>query len=152
MSDGFEKFEEFLSGAQKRISSGMERSLERSGEIVRKNIVKGIRSQEFNFAPLKDSTLAAKSKTRKRSGHMIPAGSNLVLIDQGDYLSSITSVRKDDEVMIGTNHPQARRLELGFETTGQEARPHFEPGLKMSEDEYREELMTSLQECFRFDT
>jgi hypothetical protein len=54
--------------------------------------------------------------------------------------------------MIGTNHPQARRLEFGFETTGQVARPHFEPGLKKSEDEVREELMTSLQECFRFDT
>jgi len=151
MSDPFEKFDDFLGGLSDRVSNGMADGLERSGEIVRKNIVKGIRNQEFNFAPLKPSTIEAKSKPRNRAGHSIPAGSNLILIDQGDYLSSITAVRKGDEELIGTNHPQGRRLEFGDETNGQEARPHFEPGLAKSEDEVKEELMESFKECFKFD-
>ena len=133
MSDPFEKFDSFLGGLHHEITEKLEGTLERGGEIIRKNIVKGIRNQEFNFEPLKPATVAAKSKPRVRSGHQIPAGSSLILIDQGDYLSSITSVKKDGEILVGTNHPQGKRLEFGFEPTGQVARPHFQPGLDASE-------------------
>ena len=152
MSDQFEKFDAFLGNLHHEIIEKLEDSLERGGEIIRKNIVKGIRNQEFNFAPLKPSTVAAKSKPRMRSGHQIPAGSSLILVDQGDYLSSVTTVKKDGEVLVGTNHPQGRRLEFGYEPAGQEARPHFEPGLNKSEPEVKEEFESAIKGCFRFDS
>lgn len=151
MSDPFEKFGDFLGGVHDKMTTELGNALERSGEIVRKNIVKGIRDQSFGFAPLKPRTMEAKLSQRIRSGHIIGPGSSLILIDQGDYLASFTVVAKNSEVMIGTNHPQARALEFGYEPRNLVARPHCEPGLKQSEEEVKEEMAAAFRECFKFD-
>jgi hypothetical protein len=128
----------------------MERPLMIAGEIVRANIVKGIRGQKFDFAPLSPVTKEAKSKPRKRGGFTISAGTDGILMDQTDYVGSFAVEQIDwDEVHVGTDHPQGRALEHGYEPRNLPARPHVAPALEESRDKIEEKLGDAFKEIFK---
>jgi HK97 gp10 family phage protein len=119
----------------------MERPLLIAGEIVRANIVKGIRGQKFDFAPLAESTIERKKQKNY---------SDLILIAQGDYVASFTVEQEDwDEVHIGTNHAQGRALEFGYEPRNLPARPHVAPALEASREKVEEKLGEAFKEIFK---
>jgi len=105
----------------------MGNALEVGAEIVRANIIKGIRDQKYSFAPLSQRTKEYKQKKGL---------SPLILIAEGDYMASFaTKAVSWDEVHIGSNHPQSRALEFGYEPRGLPARPHVGPAMMDSIDE-----------------
>lgn len=119
----------------------MERPLMIAGEIVRANIVKGIRGQKFDFAPLAEATIERKKQKNY---------SDLILIAQGDYVASFAVEQQDwDEVHIGTNHAQGRALEHGYEPRNLPARPHVAPALEESRDKIEEILGDAFKEIFK---
>lgn len=119
----------------------MERPLLIAGEIVRANIVKGIRGQKFDFAPLVESTIERKKQKNY---------SDLILIAQGDYVASFAVEQEDwDEVHIGTNHAQGRALEMGYEPRNLPARPHVAPALEASREKVEEKLGEAFKEIFK---
>jgi len=128
-----------------RLQNSMEKhmgdALERGAEIVRGYIVKGIRDQSLGHTPLKPATLARKAKKSQ---------SDLILIAEGDYIASFATDKEAwDTVHVGTNFPQSRAMEHGYEPAGIPARPHVEPALEASIEEYLEELQSGLSEMWR---
>lgn len=74
----------------------MDTTMIRCGEIVRKNIIKGIQQQKIEGPPLKASTIEAKAKR---------GGSDKTLIDKRHYFSSFTVYEESkSKVHIGSNH------------------------------------------------
>ncbi|MCL2154046.1 MAG: phage morphogenesis protein [Leptospirales bacterium] len=150
MEEGFDDFIKKLNNAGTLLKENMENALMVSGEIVRGNIVKGIRGQKYNFVPLAPATLKAKSKPRKRGKYTIRAGSRLTLVDQSDYVASFAVEKKDwDEVQVGTNHPQGRALELGYAPRNLPARPHVAPAFEESIDVVQKTLQDALSGVFK---
>lgn len=130
-----------LAGLSTVVRKRMERPLMVSGEVVRANIVKGIRGQKFNFAPLKPATVERKQLKNK---------SSLILISEGDYMASFAVEQKRwDEVQIGTNHKQGRALEFGYKPRRLQKRPHVAPALKASEKKIHELLEQGFKEVFK---
>ncbi|GAB4220026.1 MAG: hypothetical protein Kow00102_05730 [Spirochaetota bacterium] len=118
------------------IREHMGNALETAAEIVRANVVKGIRDQRYPFAPL-----AQRTKEYKQMKGLSP----LILIAEGDYLASFTTKKVSwDEVHIGSNHPQSRALEFGYEPRGLPARPHL--GLALAESTH--DVMSTLRDAF----
>jgi len=116
-------------------------ALERGAELLRGNVVKYIRDQKGNWPPLAESTV--KQKAAKNQ-------SDLILIAEGDYESSFATDRKSwDEVQMGSNHPQSRALEFGYEPRGLQARPHFWPAMEEGIDGYLNELQQGLATMFQ---
>ncbi len=127
----------------------MGNALYRSGEIVRKNIVKGIRDQKYKslWPALKENTLKAKTNSKRANKGK---GSSLILIDKGDYLSSFAVAKKStEEVHVGSNHPQSRALEFGYEKNNIPARPHVLPAFEDSKSELETELTSAIGDVFR---
>ncbi|TAL31584.1 MAG: phage morphogenesis protein [Spirochaetes bacterium] len=137
MEGNFDRLMELLENFKEHMEDKMASPLEEAGEIVRKNIVKGIRDQKWLMPPL-----AAKTGLRKaKLGH-----SPLILIAKGDYFASFTTERiRWDEVHVGTNHPQGRALEFGYAPRGLPARPHMTPAL----EESMPEVMEVIEEGYR---
>jgi hypothetical protein len=122
------------------LKKNMERPLLIAGEVVRTNIVKGIRGQKYNFKPLAPSTVEQKARQKH---------SNLILIAQGDYMGSFTVEQRDwDEVHIGTNHNQGRALEFGYKPRNLPARPHVGPGLEESREKIKDILEDGFKQVF----
>lgn len=147
INDFIGKLDEFV----ENIDKVEVKALSRCGEHLRGNIIKGIRDQKFDFAPLKDETIKAKqNKNRKRGGETIGKGSSLILIDKSDYVSSFTSSVDEAEkkVAVGTNEPQGRALEFGYEANNLQARPHIEPALDESIPGFKDILVEVLPEVF----
>lgn len=118
------------------IQETMGNALEVSAENIRAAVIKGIRDQKYSYAPL-----AQRTKEYKQKKGLSP----LILIAEGDYLSSFATKKINwDEVHIGSNHPQSRALEFGYEPRGLPARPHFAPAMLDSVDE----VITTLQGAF----
>lgn len=124
-------------------------TLEIAAEAVCANVVKGIRDQKWDMEPLKPETLEAKSKHRGGKDPK-PPGSNLILIDQADYLASFTTEKVSwDEIHVGSNHDQARALEFGYEPRNLPARPHFHPGIEESVEEFLDIIGEGFRSMFK---
>lgn len=133
----FDNIKYFENNMQKHMSI----ALEVAAEIVRANVVKGIRDQKYLFAPLSIYTKEYKQKKGL---------SPLILIAEGDYLASFTTEKVDwDEVHIGSNHPQSRALEFGYEPKGLPARPHLAPALADSVNEVIDTLQDAFAKIFK---
>ncbi len=143
-------WDKFLNLKNLNIVKQMDNALVTAGEVVRRNIVKGIQEQRIEGPSLKSTTLEAKSKPRKRGKDTIPSGSNLKLIDQGDYVSSFATEQvSETEVHVGSNHDQARALEFGYAPRNLPARPHVGPAVERSMDEMGEVLRESFEGAFK---
>ncbi len=129
-----------LENIERAMQDHMGDALETAGELLRGNIVKGIRNQKFDFAPLAESTKKTKIRDNK---------SPLILIREGDYLASFAVKREGwDKVHVGSNHPQGRALEHGYEPGNLPARPHVAPALGESAEEILDTLGNGLATVF----
>lgn len=130
-----------LANVESAMRDHMGAALARGAEVVRGSVVKFIRDQKGNWPALKPETIERKEKEGQ---------SDLTLIAEGDYMSSITTDQRAwDEVHVGTNHPQARAQEFGYEPAGIPARAHFWPGTEEAIGDYLEELQQGLATMFQ---
>ena len=144
MPQGFEDFFKVLDNYPKTMQKNMDNSLRRSAEIVRTNVIKGIHAQKWSssWPKLSPQYLAQKESRGDNpniliSGYRAPSSQ----IPHEHYVQSFSvEKRKNLSYVIGTNYPQARALEYGFEARGIPARPHLAPALKESEEEIKSEL------------
>lgn len=143
MEGNIDKLLNILGGLNSHIQNHMGDALERAGEIVRKHVVTGIRDQRWPMPPLAARTIDRKMKLRQ---------SRLILIARGDYFASFAVARVSwDEVHMGTNHAQGRRLEFGYPPGSKDitpSRPHVGPALDDSRDEVLEELLEGYKTVF----
>jgi hypothetical protein len=118
-----DKFEKRIAKAAANMSADLGIALEIAGEVVRGNIVKGIRDQKWNFKPLAESTLKKKKERQ-------------ILIETSDYVNSFAVQKTSNlEVQVGTVEPRARALEFGREEVNLPPRPHVGPGFRDSKNE-----------------
>ena len=144
MPQGFDKFFKALDGHSKGVHKNMDNALRRSAEILRTNVTKGIHSQKWSSAwpALSPEYLEQKESRGDNtniliSGHRSPTSKSPA---QNYVQSFAVAKRKQLSYAVGTNHPQGRALEHGFEARGLPARPHLEPALKESEKAIKNEL------------
>ncbi|MBN2435584.1 MAG: phage morphogenesis protein [Spirochaetes bacterium] len=109
-------------------ADAISQSVGRCAHIARKQIIKNIRDQKIEGPDLLPQTRAKKRGSQK-------------LIEKGDYLSSYTTKQiSKTEAHVGTNHPQARALELGYEPRNLAARPHVGPAFEEAQEEMADEF------------
>ncbi len=122
------------------LQDSMGDALETGAEHFRGAIIKGIRDQKWPHPPLKESTKEKKDKAGQ---------SDKILIAEGDYLSSFAVEKVAwDEVHVGTNHPQGRALEFGYEPRNLPARAHVGPAIDEETEEYLDILQKGMGHMF----
>ncbi len=149
MPQGFEHFFKALDGYSKSVEQNMDHALRRSAEILRTNVTKGIHAQKWSSSwPALSAKYLEQKESRGNntniliSGHRSPTSTN----PAQNYVQSFSvAKRKRLSYAIGSNYPQARALEYGFEARGLPARPHLEPALKESEEAIKDELRKGFQ-------
>ncbi len=133
-----------------RIHRQADKAVARSAKILRAAVVKKIHSQPANWPALDPKYAARKAKA---------GGSNKKLISgvrsrkgshpSGNYVNSFADQKVGDaEYAVGSNHPQARALEFGFEKKKIKARPHLAPAAKETEEERRADMVNTMREVF----
>lgn len=138
-----DSFGPMLMRAAKKGSKVLEKTQAKNAAILQANIIKGIRSQKYrtNWPELSEATKERKKKLRL---------SPLILIAHGEYSASFETRKHDSTTYeVGTNAPQARRLEFGFETGGTKERPHVRPAMKDSIEPIRENYGNAISEIFQ---
>lgn len=145
---GFDEAIEKLVKLPGRIHSQADKAVARGAKILRGAVIKKIHSQPSNW-PALDPKYAAR---KARAG-----GSNKKLISgvrtkkgshpSGNYVNSFADQKvADGEYAVGSNHPQARALEFGYEKKNIKARPHLNPALKESADAIRDDMVNTMRE------
>lgn len=145
---GFDEAIEKLVQLPGRIHSQADKAVARGAKILRAAVIKKIHSQPSNWPALDPKYAARKAKA---------GGSNKKLISgvrshkgshpSGNYVNSFTDQKiADAQYAVGSNHPQARALELGYEKKNIKARPHLNPALKESADEIRADMVNTMRE------
>lgn len=149
---GFDRLARVLGDAPAALRRETDRAVARTAHVVRSRTVKGIGGEyQMDFAPL--SERYARWKKRHR-------GSNLILVSGirrgkkqqvgGNYRNSFAVEKRREGVYeVGSNHPQARALEMGYEPRNLPARPHLTRALDESRDDYRREVLGALQRAFQ---
>ena len=156
---GFDRLTRVLGDAPSALRRETDRAVARTAHVVRSRTVKGIGGEyQMDFAPL--SERYARWKKRHR-------GSNLILVSGirrgkkqqvgGNYRNSFAVEKRSEGVYeVGSNHPQARALEMGFDGTDSKgrkknmpARPHLTRALDESSEDYRREVLGALQRAFK---
>lgn len=133
-----------------RIHSQADKAVARGAKILRTAVIKKIHSQPANWPALDPKYAARKAKA---------GGSNKKLISgvrsrtgshpSGNYVNSFADQKvADAEYAVGSNHPQARALEFGYEKKKIKKRPHLNPALKESADEIRADMVNTMREVF----
>ena len=144
MPQGFEEFFKHLDSYPKSMEKNMDKALRRSAEILRTNLIKGIHSQRWSSSWPALSTKYLEQKEARGdntniliSGYRAPSSR----VPTEHYVQSFAvQKRKKLSYAVGTNYPQARALEYGFEARGLPARPHLAPALQDSEEAIKAEL------------
>ncbi|PJZ43672.1 phage virion morphogenesis protein [Leptospira brenneri] len=137
-----DSFGPMLARAISKGSKVLEKAQAQNAAVVQSNIIKGIRSQKYvtNWPSLSEAT-----KKRKRKLRLSP----LTLVAHGDYSSSFETRKHDNTTYeVGTNRPDARRHEFGFEAGGEPERPHVRPALKDSAEQIKENYVRAVSEIF----
>ncbi|MBN8220693.1 MAG: hypothetical protein J0L53_07195 [Spirochaetes bacterium] len=151
MSLDLEGFEDALKKCVElpgRIHKQADKAVARGVKIVRGAVIKKIHSQPGNWPALDPKYAARKAKA---------GGSNKKLISgvrskrgshpSTNYVNSFTDKKiADAEYAIGSNHPQARALEFGYEKKNIKARPHLNPAVKESADAVRLDMVNTFKE------
>lgn len=133
-----------------RIQSQRNKAVARGAKILVGAVKKKIHSQPSSWPGLDE-----KYEKRKRA----QGGSNKKLISgvrrgkgshpSGNYVNSFADQKiADAEYAVGSNHPQARVLEFGFEKKNIKARPHLNPALKEQADNIRKDMVDTMREIF----
>lgn len=144
---GFDEFIQHLDGVSKRFEHHSDISVKRSTNVIRMNVIKEIDSQPASWAAL-------SPEYAKRKAAM--GGSRLMLVSgvrspssktpMANYRNSYDVIKVDHAAYAaGTNYPQARALEHGFEARGVKARPHVEPAVNKSKPEILKEYKNMMQ-------
>jgi phage gpG-like protein len=149
---GFDRLHRVLGEAPRRFRVETDRAVSRTAHIVRSRTVKGIGGEyQADFAPL--SVRYALWKKRHR-------GSDLILVSGirkgrrqqlgGNYRNSFAVDKIEDGVYaVGSNHPQARALELGYPKKNLPARPHLGRALDESRGDFKDEVLSAMQRTFQ---
>lgn len=134
MSEFFGNWDRFENLGNIPFADAIGQTVGRCAELVRGQIVKNIRDQKIEGPDLKASTWRKKKGSQK-------------LIEEGDYLSSYATKQiSNTEAHVGSNHPQARALELGYEPRNLDPRPHVGPAFEEAQDDMIEEFTQSMIE------
>lgn len=147
---GFDEAMDKLVKLPGRIHSQADKAVARGAKILRGAIIKKIDSQPGTWAALDPRYLRRKLKaggSNKKliSGVRSKSGSH----PSGNYRNSFADQKVGDAVYaVGSNHPQARALEFGYEKKNIKARPHVDPALKESADEIRTDMVNTMREVF----
>lgn len=137
-----DSFGPMLAKAAKRGSKILGKTQAENAAILQANITKGIRSQKYATSW---PSLSEKTKARKKRERLSP----LILIAHGEYSSSYEIRKHDSETYeVGTNAPQARAQELGYEAGGIKERPHVRPAMKDSIEPIKENYLKAISEIF----
>lgn len=147
---GFNEAMQKLAQLPGRIKSQSDKAVARGAKILRAAVIKKIHSQPSNWEALDPKYAARKAKA---------GGSNKMLISgvrrrkgshpSGNYVNSFADQKiAEGEHAVGSNHPQARALEFGFDKKNIKARPHLNPALKESADEIRTDMVSTMKEIF----
>lgn len=158
-TQGFDKLIKTLGEAPAKLRRETDIAVARTAHIVRSKTIKGIGGEyQGSFAPLSEKYAAWKAKK---------GGSNLILVSGirkgkkqqlgGNYRNSFAVDKRGDGIYeVGSNHPQARRLEFGFDgkdkkgrTAKTPARPHLNRALKDSQPEFIAEIKDALDRTFK---
>ncbi|MCB1201346.1 MAG: HK97 gp10 family phage protein [Leptospiraceae bacterium] len=147
---GFEDLGKALVNLSRAVERKGDKRVQRAANIVRTNVIKVINSQPGNWR-----ALSLKYAERKAAAR----GSNKILISGVRTASSNTpsiNYRNSFDIEqtgkarfeVGSNHPQARALEFGFEPRNLPARPHLEPAIDESKTAIADEYKEFLREVF----
>lgn len=147
---GFDKLLGVLSGIPSKVERKADMAVSKSAQLIRRNVIKEIGEQPAAWPRLSAKYAAQKS---------MKGGSNLILVSGIRTRKSrtpVTNYRNSFEVEksgkaqydVGSNYPQARALEYGFEPRNLPARPHFEPAVEKSRDDILENYSNFLKEVF----
>lgn len=148
--EGFDEAMKKIVELPGRIHTQADKAVARGAKILRAAVIKKIHSQPSNW-PALDPKYAAR---KARAG-----GSNKKLISgvrqkkgshpSGNYVNSFADQKvADAEYAVGSNHPQARALEFGYEKKNIKARPHLNPALKENADAIRADMVNTFKEIF----
>lgn len=147
---GFDEALEKMVQLPGRIHAQADKAVARGAKILRGAVIKKIHSQPSDWADLNPKYAARKAKA---------GGSNKKLISgvrskrgshpSTNYVNSFTDKKiADAEYAVGSNHPQARALEFGYEKKNIKKRPHLNPAMKESADEIRADMVNTMREIF----
>ncbi len=145
---GFDEALQKMAHLPGRIHSQADKAVGRGAKILRAAVIKKIHSQPAGWPALDPKYAARKAKA---------GGSNKKLISgirsrkgshpSGNYVNSFADQKvADAEYAVGSNHPQARALEFGYEKRNIKKRPHLNPALKESADEIRADMVSTMRE------
>jgi len=148
---GFDEFQKYLGGVVRKTDTVMDRAVGRAANIIRMNVIKVINSQPAGWAALNPEYAAKKAAL---------GGSRLTLVSgvrnhnsstpMANYRNSFDVTKLGNaKYATGSNYPQARALEHGYEAKGVKARPHFQPALDQSKPEILKEYQGAVKEIFQ---
>ncbi len=134
-----DNFGPVLQGMIDNLQDNMQDATAKNAALLQARIVKKIRHQEENHAPLSENYL--QSKRKKNS---------LILVNEGDYSNSFEMRKvKDGVYEVGTNAKQARVMEFGFAEKNIPARPHVQPAFDEVQDESLDNWKKAMEDSIK---
>lgn len=131
-----------------KIRAQSDKAVGRGAKILRGAIIKKIHSQPSTWPALdpkyqKRKAAAGGSNKKLISGVRSNKGSH----PSGNYVNSFADEKiADAEYAVGSNHPQARAMEFGFEKKNIKARPHVGPALEESREDIKADMIQTMHE------
>lgn len=147
---GFDEAIKKMSELPGRVRAQKDKAVARGAKILRGAVIKKIHSQPSNWPALDEKYAARKAKAggsgkKLISGVRAKKGSH----PSGNYVNSFADEKiGEGEYAVGSNHPQARVLEFGFEKKNIKARPHLEPALNESREDIMADMVETMREVF----
>lgn len=147
---GFDEAMKKMAELPGRVRAQKDKAVARGAKILRGAVIKKIHSQPSNWPGLDPKYAARKAKA---------GGSSKILVSgvrskkgshpSGNYVNSFADEKiGEGEYAVGSNHPQARVLEFGFEKKNIKARPHLNPALTENTEAIMQDMVDTMREVF----
>ena len=139
---GFDQIGNVMKNITKNLPKELDRAVARSAHVVQANVVKNIRDQKGDWPDLNEKYREQK-QIRGNSPQMLISGhrGGKNPTPPSPYFTSFEVAKiSDGNYAVGSDYPQARALEYGYEDNGLPARPHVEPAVEDSREFHANEI------------